>query len=373
MRLAALIAVMALLPGMAQPAGPPALPLPADGCVGASAVRYTELPWATARMAPYLAWQLATGKGVTVAVLDSGVSPAAEGLAGVVAEGLDVVVGGPAWTDCLGRGTALASIVAGRPVTGSGIVGIAPAARILPIRIIDPLRRVNPASLAAGIREALRLGAGVILLGTGLPEDTADLRAAVADAVALNAVIIAPVNDRTPGEAGNPPEAWFPAAYPEVLAVGGMNASDEPTEATGPASGLDILAPAVGSVVPGPSGGHYAVAGTPVAAAYVAGVAALIREYYPKLDAAGVRARLTMTAQRSGPVDPYAAVANTAPEQGQRPVLPAPEIVTLAQPVPADPAINRAWLASAIIGVLAIALTALLRRLRRRCTSVPEL
>ncbi|GIJ62450.1 S8 family serine peptidase [Virgisporangium aurantiacum] len=376
---AASVAALALpaAEAAADPA-PPALPAPASGCVGASAVTVRDLPWATARMAPYLLSRLTDGQGVTVAVLDSGVSAGAAGLAGAVDGGVDVVSGGPATTDCLGRGTAFAAIIAGRPVPGSGVVGMAPGAGILPVRIIDPQGRVTAAALATGIREAARRGARVILVGTGLAEDNPDLRAAVADAVAHDALVVAPVNDRTRGEAGRPPAAWFPAADPQVLAVGGVAVDGKPTEVTGPAAGVDVLAPAQGAVVPGPSGiGHYGVGGTGVAAAFVAGAAALVRAAHPELSEAAVRTRLLDTAERPGTggpgtVDPYAAATTVDVASGQRTVPDRPP-VSLPEASAGDPAVTRAWLLCGTLGGATLLALVVLWLVRTRRSGAPPL
>jgi len=90
--------------------------------------------------------------------------------------------------------------------------------------------------------------------------------------------VVAPVNDRPSGLAGQPPPAWYPAAYPDVLAVGGVGPDGKSTAPTGAAGEPDVLAPAVGAVVPGPTGsGAYTVSGTAIAAAYAAGAAATLR------------------------------------------------------------------------------------------------
>jgi membrane-anchored mycosin MYCP len=338
---------------------PPGLPVPANGCVGASPAGYPGLPWATARMAPYLTWAVSRGDGVTVAIVDSGVSAQAAGLGGAVGSGLDVVAGGPADTDCLGRGTALAGIVAARPRSGTGVVGMAPGAAVLPVRIVDGHNQVTPASVAAGIRAATAAHAGVILVGTGLTVDSPDLAAAVADAVRANIVVVAPIDDKAGAIEGQPPPVWFPAGYPQVLAVGGVGTDGAPTELTPASSSVDIFAPATGAVVAGPTIGDYTVAGSSVAAAYAAGTAALVRARFPALGEADVRARLAATGEwPPGPggvatIDPYAAVNAIAPQQAHSPVA-LPRRAVVLPPVPApDPTVLRAWLVCAAIGALA--------------------
>jgi membrane-anchored mycosin MYCP len=251
-----------------------------------------------------------------VAVLDTGVSAAAPPLAGAVRPGQDVVVTGSADSDCAGRGTALAGIVAARPVTGSPFAGLAPEATILPVRVTDRHNQFNARTLADGIAVAATAGAHVILVGTGVPVDTAELRAAVQAAVQRGAVVVAPVNPDGPS-GGRPPATWYPAAYDEVIGVGAVGADGASLTADSVA-GCDLLAPGSNSISIAPVGdGHYAVGGTPVAAAHVAGVAALVRAYYPALPPAAVRERLLATAEalpgRPPVLDAYAAVTATAP------------------------------------------------------------
>src|SRR5258705_11072758 len=164
--LAAGLSMVTAAPAAADDA-PPNLPLATTGCVGPSPVRDGgRVSWPLARMAPYQAWSLSRGKGVVVAILDSGVSSAAVGLAGAVAAGRDVVTGGPAQSDCRGRGTALAAIVAARETSGTGVVGVAPEATVLPIRIIDAQGKVTTKAITDGINAAVDGGADIILLGT---------------------------------------------------------------------------------------------------------------------------------------------------------------------------------------------------------------
>lgn len=361
---------------------PPPLPSGQNGCVAASPAQYRGIPWAVARMAPYLAWPLTRGVGVTVAVLGTGVAADAPGLRGAVKPGRDVAANPAAApasnTDCLGSGTALAGVVAGREMSGTGVVGMAPGASVLPIRITDENGRVPAHALPQGIRVATQLGADVILVGTGTTVDSADLRAAVLDAASRDIVLVAPINDQssqTPGV----PSTFYPAAYKDVTAVGGFDTEGRTHASPPPAAGLDLLAPAAGAVVPGPAGGHYQVGGLAVAAAYVAGTAALVRSYHPTLGQAQVRRRLELTAERpaattraagaaAGTIDPYAAVADIDPERGARHVAAPHEPVVLPAPPPPDPAVLRAALAATALAVatLAVLATGAVVRARRR-------
>ncbi|MEV4346292.1 S8 family serine peptidase [Actinoplanes sp. NPDC049596] len=321
---------------------PPALPdATAGGCVGPSPITAGRPSWAFQRVQPVDAWPLTRGAGVRVAVVDTGVSSRAGGLSGAVEPGRNVLTGGSGDADCLGRGTALAAIVAARPAPGSVLTGVAPASSIFPARVVDQRGKVPDGALAEGIEAATAAGAKVILVGMGTATPDARLRAAVRTAIARDAVVVASVADQSPADSagvGRSAPVWYPAADPDVLAVGGLDASGAPVQSLSPSSGLDLLAPGSDAFSVGPSGsGNYTVGGPAVAAAYVAGAAALVRAYRPDLPGARVRHLLTATAQPSpvGPeLDLYAAVSG--PEVAVSSAAPRP-VRTLAAPHPPRP------------------------------------
>lgn len=347
-----------------------------DACVGESPSVVDVPSWTQRRMDPFAVWPLTRGAGVVVAVVDTGVSSRATALAGgAVLPGVDAVAGGPADTDCLGRGTALAGIVAARPQRGSGLAGIAPAATIVPIRVTDGTGHIKPGALANGIRAATAAGAGVILVGFGSVTPDADLSAAVRAAIARDIVVVAAVADRSAQGAGREAAVWYPAADDQVLAVGGVDASGAPTETTPPAAGLDLLAPSVEAYSLAPVGaGHYRVGGPAVAAAQVAGVAALIRAYRPGLHQDEVRRLLVKTAEptpgRSGPglVDAYAAVTAMRTEPGPAPQRPQPDLVLPRRvPTPASTVIAAVFaIGLASVAALTFVVATALRWGRRR-------
>ena len=347
---------------------PPALPKVSSGCVGPSPTVARGPSWAFRRVGPADVWPLTRGAGVTVAVLDSGVSPAGGGLAGAVDRGTDVVSGGRGDTDCYGRGTALAGLIAARPVEGSLFVGLAPEARVLPVKIVDAKGRIPASAMAKGVTAATNAGADVILLGVGSPAPDAALRAAVHAALAKDIVVVAAVSDEKPKDGRRVPP-WYPAGDPDVLAAGGINESGRPTEVTTKESGLDLLAPGDRAYSVGPSGtGNYLVGGPAVAAAHVAAAAALVRAYRPELGQAEVRRRLAGTAVGAGALDVYAAVAEEAAPVRDVPARLAPRVeVPRAAPIPPEKTIAGAVAAGTVLAAAAAALSvSAIRRGRRR-------
>ena len=157
-------------------------------------------------------WRLAQGDGVTVAVVDSGVDADNEHLRTAVKGGTSLVGGDPTGrTDRYGLGTAIAGVIAARQVPGSGMVGVAPKATILPVRVYQqvpssPEEQVpDPPSaleVSEGIRWAADEGAEVINVSWSTPPDDPNLRlleAAVSHAHRKGSLVVSPRSGLTTG------------------------------------------------------------------------------------------------------------------------------------------------------------------------------
>ncbi|WP_316316535.1 S8 family serine peptidase, partial [Clavibacter michiganensis] len=116
-----------------------------------------------------------------------GASNDAKSLIAPDADGLDgrVTADGPAADDCVGHGTFLAGLIAGR---GASLTGVAPGARILALRGTDTRGAASPALVAAAVREATEAGADVIAVTVALPRRNTELTRAVADARRAGAI-----------------------------------------------------------------------------------------------------------------------------------------------------------------------------------------
>lgn len=310
-------------------------------CVGFNRAVNPARPFAQRELLPSSVWRLTQGAGQTVAVLDSGVSAKAPALAGAVLPGLNIGTGQPADTDCGGHGTFVAGLIAARSRRGSGFAGLAPQARILPVNVLNPnqLTSQNPvtsADVAAGINYAVSHGATVIDVSASVtPRPSPALQAAVTRALAHNIVVIAAVASGS-GLTSQASRVSYPAAYPGVLAVAAVTASGAPVAAGGPGVRVGLAAPGEGITSIGPVGpGQVTASGAALATGYVAGTAALVRSYYPRLSAAQVVRRLELTADPPGTavpspevgygvVSPYNAVTTVLPQEsgGRAPTAP---------------------------------------------------
>jgi len=249
-----------------------------------------------------------------------------------VIPGPDLVAGTkpgiPPGADCVGHGTAVASIIAAAPVPGVSFTGVAPAARILSVKISGT--DTFPTSVTPqGIMDAVQFGADVINLSLATPDDVPALRKAVEYALSHNVVVVAAAgNDSEQGgvEGSEGAGPFYPASYPGVLAVGAAGPggalagfSDRRTPVAVTAPGVNIT-----SAYPGSFPDAYAPMqnGTSFAAAFVSGVVALVRSAHPRLSAAQVVARIEATAHGAvgpgtghGMVDPVRAVTAVLPAE----------------------------------------------------------
>lgn len=261
-------------------------------------------PWSLRRVLLDQLWQHTRGEGVTVAVIDTGVDDRNPQLAGAVdaRRGRDFIgAKGDGTFDPVGHGTKVAGIIAARPAKGTGFVGIAPGATILPIRQNDDRNRGRARTMALAIRHAVDRKARVINVSqdTTKPlEPDSELARAVRYAVERDVVVVASAGN---GGADGRSRNTYPAALPGVLAVAASDRNNERAPFSQPGGFVGVAAPGVDMVSTVPVRGQCADDGTSFSAPYVAGVAALIRAKHPRWTNANVIAQIQQTAQRAGP------------------------------------------------------------------------
>lgn len=318
------------------------------------------------------AWRYSRGEGQTVAVIDTGVRPGPR--LPNVEPGGDFVESGDGLTDCDGHGTLVAGLIAGQPGPDA-FSGVAPNARLISIRQTsgryspratgdDPalvLATIDVATLARAVVRAADLGARVIAISTVtcLPAnktvEQTELGAALRyAAVEKDAVVVAAAGNSRAGlnagtacpsnplsDPGRPedPRNWsgvtsvsIPSWWqPYVLSVGSVGPQGRPSEFTTAGPWVGVAAPGenvasvsnadgggLANALPNDRGEMFGLNGTSYAAAYVSGVAALVRSRFPELRAEQVARRITASAHGAarapsnltgaGVVDPVAAL-----------------------------------------------------------------
>jgi serine protease len=317
-----------LIPVASPLQGPVAAPAPLTG----DSVRNEQWHLKTLNVAG--AWAFTSGEGITVAVIDSGVDAGHADLAGQVLPGIDMVAGsGDGRSDPVGHGTTVSAIIAGRGDDAAGVVGIAPKAKILPVRVLDQDNRYDDALIVAkAVRWAVDHGARVINLSLGGNGSSAALAAALDYAFAKDVVVVA-----CTGNAGSSSTAdvWYPAREPGVIAVTGLERDGERLWSGSITGKQTVVAAPATQLLGAKPGGYWRVQGTSFAAPMVSGTAALIRSRWPTMPAAEVINRIIKTAKDRGPaghddqygygeVDPTAALTAELPAVLRNPLDTAP-------------------------------------------------
>jgi hypothetical protein len=257
------------------------------------------------------AWPLSTGKGVVIADVDVGVDTDHPDLKGRFTRGFDFFMNDRSITSetSNAHGTNVAGVLGAATDNDEGIAGIAPDARIMPIRTADNILHQG-SRLAAGIVWAVDHGADVVSMSLGVESRSAALDRAVAYAHREGVVLVAAIGNESANHHN------YPATYDEVIAVGGINPDTADAAAQGdlepytPTAAnftvraaysdygphIDLVAP---TQVPTTNyGGGYSRnwSGTSAATPHVAGVAALVKAARPSLTAAQLRQLLISTA-----------------------------------------------------------------------------
>ncbi|GAA3151211.1 S8 family peptidase [Nonomuraea roseoviolacea] len=347
-----LIVTLVTASGLYLTASPVSGPSPSAGAAATNAPAAAQ--WQLPALRLPEAWRITRGEGVLVAVLDTGVNGDHPDLAGSVVAGPDLTGAGRRPGRWGHHGTAMASLIAGHghtdpatpphprdpvdaaapphprnppgaaaPRTGPagraaalgvpvrvphaaretarlGVIGVAPGARILSVRVTlendDPLRARpsagRPDALARGIRYAADHGADVISMslggGSGAWNGSPAEKEAVRYALSRGAVLVA--SSGNDGETTN--RKNYPAAYPGVIAVGAVDRRLKVAAFSNRQDYLSVVAPGTGILTADGDRSYVVGDGTSAAAAMVAGIAALVRSAYPGLPPRQVRAAI---------------------------------------------------------------------------------
>lgn len=297
--------------------------------------------YAAAKLHLAEAHRLATGQGVTVAVIDSGVDTSHPELRGAIGRS-ENTLSSAASPDR--HGTAMAGAIAAR----GQLMGVAPGTRILAIRAFSPATaRAQAEGTSWDIVRAVDLagkeGAKVVNMSFAGPADRLMSRE-LAGGLQRGIVFVAAAGNGGPAAA-----PAYPAAEPGVIAVTATDLQDRLYESANRGAYVALAAPGVDVLVASPEAGYDTSTGTSVATAHVSGIVALMLERYGSMSPSAIRAALAARARDLGPpgpdpefgaglVDAYAALGGPEAAASAAPPAPAaPTPVAAAEPGAAAP------------------------------------
>ncbi|MGW3101943.1 S8 family serine peptidase [Streptomyces sp. NPDC001100] len=262
--------------------------------------------WYLDEMQAHQMWKVSTGKGVKVAVIDSGVNPNTPSLKGqVLVDEVPKAVAYRSTVDYVGHGTTMAELIAGTGSDG-GLQGLAPGAKIVPYRVsfqgmkADAAEKKKTPKPWQAIRAAADTDAKIISMSFGgfvSPQE----EEAIKYAASKGKLMVAAVGNAGTGKGtGN---IDYPAAYPYVVGIAAVNSSFDVTKFSSYGNYVDLVAP--GDGFPGwcdtTFRSYCDKAGTSPATALAAASAALIWSAHPDWTVNQVTRSLIDTASRTWP------------------------------------------------------------------------
>lgn len=307
--MASMIAAFAVVPGEANAAAE---------CKAGVTNYVTDRPWTDDLLGLTRLAGVSQGEGVTVAVVDSGVSTNNPHLKDAVDHGVDLTEGGKGGksgsgdgtTDHYGHGTAVAGIIAARRIDGSSLQGVAPKARILPVRVFDALDSANGSggpsldTLAAGIRYAADHHAQIINVSMSNLSSSNALVSAVDYATDHGSLVVASAGNRSTSSSTQD-GLRYPAAFDNVLGVAASDDSGHASADSIRGAQVDVLAPGMSVLTTVPDGVDCVfatdAASSSFATAYASGVAALVASAHPDETPAQWKLRIEQTGNRANP------------------------------------------------------------------------
>ncbi|MEV6853389.1 S8 family serine peptidase [Streptomyces microflavus] len=209
----------------------------------AAAADVQSKQWYLSAMQAEEMWKISTGKGIKVAVIDTGVNPKTPSLKGQVLKGFDATgAAGDENDDYDGHGTNMAELIAGTGA-GGGLKGLAPGAKIIPMRVTDTefqkKHSVNARDFEDAIRAAADSEAKIISMSFGSLYSTRGEREAVKYAESKGKLFFAAVGNDGAGRN----EEEYPAAYPQVVGVASADRNGKVAEYSQNGNTVDIAAP----------------------------------------------------------------------------------------------------------------------------------
>lgn len=226
------------------------------------------MPWGVESVNAPALWPEVTGKGIKVAIMDSGINSKHPDFSKNIEEGYNAIDHTQPPVDDFGHGTLVSGVIAAQN-NGFGVVGVAPDVELYPVKVLDKFGEGDISAIADGVEWCIENKVQVINMSFAIPEDKPLLRDAVMKAINAGIIVVASASNTYGGEVG------YPASYNEVISV---TAVDEKFRIgkTSPRGKIDFSAPGVNIVSTSSNGDYEEFSGTSLAAPHVTGLIALI-------------------------------------------------------------------------------------------------
>ncbi len=243
-------------------------------------------------------WDISTGEGVKVAILDTGIDESHSDLSSRVAGGEDFT-GTGSYSDDNGHGTHVSGTVAAIYSNNIGVYGVAPSASLYAVKVLSSSGSGTLDWIIAGIQWAIDNDIDIINMSLGTSSDMQSLEDACNRAYEEGILIVAAAGN-SGNKPGNRDTVEYPGGYASVIAVAASDSNDARASFSSTGPDVELIAPGVSILSTIPGGGYAYYSGTSMASPHVAGVAALVLSANSTLTNVQVRSILQETAENLG-------------------------------------------------------------------------
>jgi subtilisin family serine protease len=216
------------------------------------------------------AWETTQGEGVKIAVLDSGCDLDHPDLAANLLPGMNMINPKLTAHDDNQHGTHVSGIISAVN-NDIGMVGVAPKSKIIPVKVLDKNGNGSLSNVSKGIRWAVDNGADIITMSLGAPRPLQSVRKSIQYAYKKGVPCFVAA-----GNAGKTKEVFYPAAYPETIAIGSIDSNFKRSDFSNTGKNLDFMSPGGKIFSTVPDNWYAFLSGTSMACPFAVGVAALL-------------------------------------------------------------------------------------------------
>ncbi|KIL38610.1 peptidase S8 [Gordoniibacillus kamchatkensis] len=236
------------------------------------------IPWGVNQVRAPQAWHKATGGGVRIGVIDTGIDPTHPDLRHCIGRGINLVNRSLLPIDDNGHGTHIAGTIAGSGITPNGVVGVAPRATIHAVKAFDHAGSAYVSDIIAGIDWCVQNDLDIINMSFGMKTYNKSLELAVENAYRAGKVIVA-----SSGNDGKRAFVDYPARFPQVISVGATTMAGKIAPFTNRGRRIDVFAPGEAIYSAWLNGKYHQLSGTSMATSHVSGIIALLLSAQPNL------------------------------------------------------------------------------------------